>query len=45
MTSSEKEIYFKLLSDEKIIVCSGQLIPDSKLVRFSAFAGGTPLLN
>lgn len=25
--------------------CSGQLIPDSKLVRFSAFAGGTPLLN
>lgn len=28
-----------------IAVCSGQLIPDSKLVRFSAFAGGTPLLN
>ena len=26
-------------------VCSGQLIPDSKLVRFSAFVGGTPLLN
>ena len=26
-------------------ICSGQLIPDSKLVRFSAFAGGTPLLN
>ena len=26
-------------------LCSGQLIPDSKLVRFSAFAGGTPLLN
>ena len=25
--------------------CSGQLIPDSMLVRFSAFAGGTPLLN
>ncbi len=25
-------------------VCSGQLIPDKILVRFSAFAGGTPLL-
>ena len=25
--------------------CSGQLIPDSMLVRFSAFVGGTPLLN
>ncbi len=25
--------------------CSGQLIPDSKLERASAFAGGTPSLN
>lgn len=25
--------------------CSGQLIPDNKLDRLSAFAGGTPLLN
>jgi len=24
--------------------CSGQLIPDSKLERSSAFAGGNPLL-
>ncbi len=28
-----------------IEACSGQLIPDSKLERASAFAGGTPSLN
>jgi len=30
---------------EYLYVCSGQLIPDSKLDRSSAFAGGTPSLN
>jgi hypothetical protein len=30
---------------QKQVTCSGQLIPDSGLGRFSAFAGGTPSLN
>lgn len=45
--ASRGVVYFEHQDLEQLVEslkCSGQLIPDSKLGRFSAFAGGIPSL-